>query len=85
MLHGSVVSSTVTIVDILGAGRTLNAKYYLAFEGFIAAAVIYMILVYLLSRGFKLWEWKWHAHLRPREVETAKHAVPAAPKAIGLR
>ncbi len=85
MLHGSVVASTVTIVDILGAGRTLNAKYYLAFEGFIAAAVIYMILVYLLSRGFKLWEWKWHAHLRPRGIETAKQAAPTAEKAIGLR
>jgi len=68
MLHGSVVASTVTIVDILGAGRTLNAKYYLAYEGFIAAAVIYMILVFLISRGFKLWEKHWHAHLRPRET-----------------
>ena len=33
MMHGSVVASTVTIVDILGAGRQLNAKYYLAYEG----------------------------------------------------
>lgn len=69
LLHGSVVASTVTIVDILGAGRTLNAKYYLAYEGYIAAAVIYMILVFGISRGFKLWEKKWHAHLRPRASE----------------
>ena len=68
MLHGSVVASTVTIVDILGAGRALNAKYYLAYEGFIAAAIIYIILVYVVSCGFKLWEKKWHAHLRPREA-----------------
>ena len=68
MLHGSVVASTVTIVDILGAGRALNAKYYLAYEGFIAAAIIYIILVYVVSWGFKLWEKKWHAHLRPREA-----------------
>ena len=66
MLHGSVVASTVTIVDILGAGRILNAKYYLAYEGFLAAAVIYMILVFFITRGFKLWEKYWHAHLRPR-------------------
>ena len=75
MLHGSVVASTVTIVDILGAGRTLNAKYYLAYEGFIAAAIIYMILVYGISKGFKAWEWKWHAHLRPRD--TSKEAAEA--------
>ena len=67
MLHGSVVASTVTIVDVLGAGRTLNAKYYLAYEGFIAAAIIYMIIVFFVSRGFKLWEKRWHAHLRQRE------------------
>ena len=66
MLHGSVVASTVTIIDILGAGRTLNGKHYLAYEGFIAAAVLYMILVFAISRGFKIWEHKWHAHLRPR-------------------
>ena len=67
MLHGSVVASTVTIIDVLGAGRTLNAKYYLAYEGFIAAAIIYMIIVFFVSRGFKLWEKRWHAHLRQRE------------------
>ena len=51
MLHGSVVASTVTIVDILGAGRILNAKYYVAYEGFLTAAVLYMLLVYLITRG----------------------------------
>ncbi len=68
MLHGSVVASTVTVLDILGAGRILNGKYYLAYEGFIAAAVIYMLLVLFITRGFKFWEKHWHAHLRPREV-----------------
>jgi arginine/ornithine transport system permease protein len=68
MLHGSVVASTVTIIDILGAGRTLNAQYYLAYEGFLTAAVIYMSLVFFITRGFKFWEKHWHAHLRPREA-----------------
>lgn len=68
MLHGSVVASTVTIVDILGAGRQLNAKYYLAYEGFLMAAVLYLILVFFITRGFKVWEKHWHAHLRPREA-----------------
>ena len=67
MLHGSVVASTVTIVDILGAGRTLNAKYYLAYEGFIAAAVLYIALVFMITRGFKVWEKRWHKHLQPQE------------------
>ena len=67
MLHGSVVASTVTIIDILGAGRTLNAKYYLAYEGFIAAAILYIILVFFITRGFKIWEKHWHKHLQPQE------------------
>ena len=78
MLHGSVVASTVAIVDILGAGRQLNSRYYLAYEGFIAAAVLYMILVYFISRGFKFWEKKWFAHLRPREDAEAEAKQPGA-------
>jgi len=68
MIHGSVVASTVTIIDILGAGRILNGKYYLAYEGFIAAAVLYMIIVFFVTRGFNFWEKQWFAHLRPRET-----------------
>lgn len=81
MVHGSVVASTVTIIDILGAGRVLNGKYYLAYEGFIAAAVLYMLLVFLISRGFKFWEKHWHAHLRPREEKPQKGAPAILPAA----
>ena len=66
MLHGSVVASTITLQDILGVGRWLNGRYYLAYEGFIAAMILYMILVFGISRIFKWWEHKWLAHLRPR-------------------
>jgi arginine/ornithine transport system permease protein len=62
-LHGTVLASTVTIIDILGAARLFNNKYYLAFDGFIVAALLYMALVYVLNRGFKFWESKWHRHL----------------------
>jgi len=67
MLHSSVIASTITLIDILGAGRMLNGKYYLAYEGFITAAAIYMVLVFAITRVFKLLERKYHAHLRPRE------------------
>jgi len=67
-IHGSVIASTVTIIDILGAGRVFNGKFYLAYEGFIVAAVLYMIVIYFVARGFDGWERNWFAHLRPREV-----------------
>jgi ABC-type arginine/histidine transport system permease subunit len=38
VLHGSVVGSTITIIDALGAGRKFNHEYYLAFEGLSTSA-----------------------------------------------
>ncbi|QIE45992.1 ABC transporter permease subunit [Pseudohalocynthiibacter aestuariivivens] len=63
LLHASVIASTITIVDILGAGRTLNGTYYIAYEGFLTAAVLYMIIVLLLDRLFKKLELRLFAHL----------------------
>lgn len=68
MLHGSAVASLITLQDILGVGRWLNGRYYLAYEGFITAAVLYMLLVYGITLGFRLWERRWLAHLRPAGV-----------------
>lgn len=65
MLHGSVVASIITIQDILGAGRTLNAKYYVAYEGFLTAAALYMALTFLLIGLFRLAEWRYLGHLGP--------------------
>ncbi len=56
MLHGSVIASTITIVDLLGAGRRLNSQYYVTFEGFITAAVLYMTIVAFISFAFRLIE-----------------------------
>lgn len=66
MLHGSVVASTITIQDLLGVGRWLNGRYYLAYEGFITAAVFYFLLVLLITKGFRYWEKHWLAHLYPQ-------------------
>ncbi|MGE4659435.1 MAG: hypothetical protein AAEJ16_01460, partial [Arenicellales bacterium] len=66
MLHSSVVLSTITLQDILGVGRWLNGRYYLAYEGFITAMLFYMVLVFLISKVFHLWEKHWLGHLRAR-------------------
>jgi arginine/ornithine transport system permease protein len=68
MLHGSAVASVITLQDILGAGRWLNGRYYVAYEGFVTAAVLYMLLVFLITRGLAAAERRWLAHLRPREA-----------------
>jgi arginine/ornithine transport system permease protein len=63
MLHGSVVASVITLQDILGAGRTLNAKFYLAYEGLLTAAALYMALTLLIVLGFRGLERRYLAHL----------------------
>ena len=68
MLHGSVIASTITLQDILGVGRWLNGRYYLAYEGFITAAVMYVILVLMIVRVFRWAERRWLAHLQPRNA-----------------
>ncbi|MEO3415241.1 ABC transporter permease subunit [Roseovarius sp. CAU 1744] len=63
MLHASVIASTITITDILGAGRTLNGMYYLAYEGLITAAILYLVIVFVVDRIFNRAEKRFLAHL----------------------
>ena len=63
LLHGSAIASMLTIIDVLGAGRRLNAQYYLAYEGFVAATLIYMCLVFLITRLLALVERRTLKHL----------------------
>lgn len=63
MLHGSAIASVITLQDILGAGRTLNAKFYLAYEGFVTAALLYMAVTFLLVLAFRGLERRYLRHL----------------------
>jgi arginine/ornithine transport system permease protein len=64
MLHGSVVASIITLQDILGVGRTLNARYYLAYEGILTAALLYMAITFVLVAIFRGLEWRYLRHMR---------------------
>jgi len=68
MLHGSVIASVITLQDILGAGRTLNARFYLAYEGILTAAVLYMAITFILVTIFRRLETRYLRHLQPRAM-----------------
>ncbi|MBY6059142.1 ABC transporter permease [Leisingera daeponensis] len=73
MLHGSVIASTITLQDILGVGRWLNGRYYLAYEGFITAALLYFLIVLAITRVFRWLERRYLRHLvRPETGDAAK-------------
>ena len=63
-LHSTVLASTVTIIDLLGAARSFNGKYYLAYEGFVAAALIFMAIVFIITQIFRALENRMLMHLR---------------------
>lgn len=71
MLHGSVVASVITIQDILGAGRTLNAKYYVAYEGFVTAALLYMAITFALVGLFRFLEKRYLGYLNIKSTGKA--------------
>lgn len=66
MLHGSSLASIVTLQDILGAGRTLNSKFYVAYEGFITAALLYMALTLMIVLIFRALELRYLSYLTLR-------------------
>jgi len=77
MLHGTVVASVITIQDILGVGRTVNAKYYIAYEGILTAAALYMVITFLLVRLFRLVEKRYLRHLEMDGGTKKKTPTPA--------
>ncbi|MDM0113767.1 ABC transporter permease subunit [Variovorax sp. J22R133] len=68
LLHMSSLAGLVTLLDVTGAARFINAEFYVAFEPFITAGVIYLLLTLLLVRLFGAAERRWLVHLRPRAL-----------------
>jgi arginine/ornithine transport system permease protein len=65
MVHGSAVAGIVTIVDLTGAARIVNSRYYAPFESYLFAGMCYMVLTFTIIWGFKKLEHRWLQHLRP--------------------
>ncbi|PCE69245.1 MULTISPECIES: ABC transporter permease [Salinivibrio] len=65
MLHGSAVAGIITIVDLTGAARIVNSRYYAPFESFLTAGVFYMALTFSILWMFRLAERRFLRHLRP--------------------
>jgi arginine/ornithine transport system permease protein len=67
MLHSTSLASAVpALLDITGAARSIYSDFYLPFEAFITAGLIYASLTAVLVLAFRWAERRWLAHLRPR-------------------
>ena len=56
MIHGSAIAGVITIVDITGVARVVNARYYAPFEAYLAAGLLYMCLTFSAIFIFRQWE-----------------------------
>ncbi len=66
MLHGSAVAGIITIMDLTGAARLVNSRYYAPFESFLTAGLFYMGLTFIILWVFKNAEKCFLAYLKPR-------------------
>ena len=66
MLHGTSLASVVTLLDLTGAAREVNSRFFLPFEAFITAAAFYLALTFVLVALFHRAEARWLAYLQPR-------------------
>jgi polar amino acid transport system permease protein len=56
MLKATALASTITLMDMTGVARTIVAKTFAPYEIFIAAAIIYLVMTWVIQRGFGLFE-----------------------------
>jgi len=59
MLQATSLASTVTLMDLTGAAREMNSRFYLPFEAFVTAALIYLVITLALVGLFHLAERRW--------------------------
>ena len=52
LLKSTALASTVTLMDVTGVARTIVAKTFAPYEIFVAAAIIYLVITWLIQRGF---------------------------------
>jgi len=64
MLHGTALAGVITIVDLFGAAKIINSRYFVPFEAFISAGFLYLCMSFLIITAVKYAEKYWLRYLR---------------------
>jgi octopine/nopaline transport system permease protein len=64
MLKSTALASTVTLMEMTGVARTIVADTFAPYEIFIAATIIYLVLVWIIQTAFTLIETYANRHVR---------------------
>ena len=55
-LKATALASTITLLDITGVARTIVAETFAPYEIFISAAIIYLVMTWIIQRGMGMFE-----------------------------
>lgn len=56
LLKASAIVFTITVHDIMGASNAVRSQTFRVYEPLILAGILYLILTFLIARGFRFWE-----------------------------
>lgn len=75
-LKATALASTVTMMELTGVARKIVARTAAPYEAFITAAIVYLLVVWVLTFGFKGVE-RWLRRSERRREASKPHAKPA--------
>ena len=64
LMKSTALASTITLLDMMGIARTIVAETYAPYEVFLSLMVIYLILTWIIQRGFGWMEKRMSRHVR---------------------
>ncbi len=64
LLKGTALASTITLLDITGVARNIVAKTFAPYEIFISAAVVYLVMTWVIQQLIAAAEWRLNRPLR---------------------
>ncbi len=64
MTKATALASTVTLLDMTGVARTIVAQTFAPYEIFVSAAIIYLVIAWMVQRGFGMVEKRMSRYLK---------------------
>jgi His/Glu/Gln/Arg/opine family amino acid ABC transporter permease subunit len=74
LLKSTALASTITVLDMMGMANFIRAQSFRVYEPLLAAAIIYIALTFMLTRGFRWLEARLN---RDRVAPVSVKAMPA--------
>ena len=79
LVKSTALASLVTVWDVTGVAQQIIQRTYRTMEVFICAALIYLVLNYLVVRAVAWLEYRLSPHLRERPADVVKKSSPTLP------